>query len=123
MARNLLLIVAILSIAVLCTGCNTNITSVDSLPTYSIISDDEFGIGNKNREVAISLEEPATETELESIAHKIKSGNKKSYEKTNIHYYLPGMKPGEGAWATANFAPDIKVNIYGDSPTPQDISE
>lgn len=101
-----------------------NSPSFENLPTYTIISDDEFGVGNKNREVVIRLQEPATEADIEAIANKIKYDKRyKSYDKTNVHFYLPGMKIGEGAWATANFAPDIKVNIYGDLPTPQDISE
>ena len=107
-----LLIIAILGISACCTGCNSD-NSIDTLPAFSVISDDEFGMGNKNREVAIRLEVAATETELTAIANEIRKKKSKSYEKTNVHFYLPGMEPGSGAWATANFNPNIEVRILG----------
>ena len=87
---------------------------VDVLPAYSIISDDEFGIRKEKREVAVRLEEPATEAELTAIAHKIKGEKRKSYEWTNILYLLPDMELGDGAWARALFNPDLEVRIFDD---------
>ena len=72
------------------------------IPSYLILSDDEFGIGNKNREVAVRLGVIATEANLTEIANRIKRGKWKSYERTNVHFYLPGMIPGEGARADAS---------------------
>ena len=85
------------------------------IPSYSIISDEEFGIRKNSREVAIRLQKPVSEQELTAIANKIRDSKKKSYERTNTHFYLPGMIPGEGAWATGNFNPDLKVKIFGTS--------
>jgi hypothetical protein len=115
MVRTSLLIVAILFVFTCFTGCGSagNVDTATSLPTYSIISDDEFGVGKIKREVAVRLEGKATESELTAIANVIKKKKSKSYERTNVHYYLPGMKQGEGAWATADFNPDLKVVIFG----------
>jgi hypothetical protein len=83
-----------------------------NLPVYSIISDDEFGIGNTKREVAVRLDERVPESELTAIANEIKNIKRKSYESTNVLYYLPDMVPGEGAWARAHFNPDLKVMVF-----------
>ena len=112
MIRNAFFILPLLFIAVWCIGCNT-VGTTEKLPEYSVISDDEFGIGKNSREVAILLQEPVSENELTVIANKIRDSKRKSYERTNTHFFLPGMKPGEGAWATANFNPDLEVSIFG----------
>jgi len=110
------LIFSVLFISVFCTGCDTapREQQPDSLSVYSVISDSEFGVGNTNREVAVRLEKPATEAELTVIANEIKTKKRKSYERTNVHFYLPGMEVGSGAWAIGNFNPDLNVKILGD---------
>ena len=100
---------------------SVNSPSFENLPTHSILSDDEFGVGNKNREVVVRLQEPAVEAELEAIANKIKHDKRyKSHERTNVHFYLPGMRVGEGAWATANFNPELRVHILGNLQNEED---
>jgi hypothetical protein len=55
-----------------------------------------------------------TEEELRQVALHLKAEHS-GYAKTWIFYYLPGMKPGAGAWATTHFTPDLEVSILGAS--------
>ena len=101
------------------TGCNSGDTGSasikETLPAYSIVSDDEFGVGNTRREVNVRLEMAATEDELVAIANEIKNKTRKSYERTNILFWLPEMEVGTGAWARVTFNPDFeRVHIMGD---------
>ena len=66
-------------------------------------------------EVNVRLEMAATEDELVAIANEIKNKTRKSYERTNILFWLPGMEVGTGAWARVTFNPDFeRVHIMGD---------
>ena len=110
---------AILGIFAFFSGCNSAETT-ETLPSHSIVSDDEFGIGKNSREVAVLLQEPLSEKELTAIANKIRDSKRKSYERMNTHFYLPGMKPADGAWATAKFNPEIRVQIFGNMKNEED---
>ena len=44
---------------------------------------------------------------------KLKATEAHSYQRTFILYYLPDMTPGNGAWATTDFDPDLNVQILG----------
>ena len=37
----------------------------------------------------------------------------RKYDRVFITYYLPGMTPGSGAWATSHFDPNLEVKILG----------
>jgi len=78
------------------------ITQVTSTPGLSKVNID------------VLLPEKVSEAELRQIAQKIKAGHD-GYAKTWIAYYLPGMKPGAGAWATTHFTPNLEVQILGAS--------
>ena len=92
----------------------TPVTSSDSsVPRYTIISDDE--LQNIKRSVNVRLTERMTEAELTAIAYAIKGKKSKSYERTFIEYYLPGMDTKDYAWAATHFNPDLKVSVLGAS--------
>lgn len=72
------------------------------------------GSGTAKLSIDVRLSEPVTEFWVRSLAKKLhrKYGGKSS-KRTFIHYYLPGMQIGSGAWATANFNPKLDVLILG----------
>lgn len=68
---------------------------------------------DQKRSLDIQLEEAVSEDELRSIAKWLKASDLKSYNRTFICFYLPGMQVGAGAWATTHFTPDLEVRILG----------
>ncbi len=65
------------------------------------------------RSVVVRLNTAVSESELAQIATKIKGKVLRSFERTFIEYYIPGMKEGAGAWATTHFDPNLEVRILG----------
>jgi len=59
------------------------------------------------------LNKKISEDALRVIAFKLKAQDPRSYERTFICYYIPGMEVGAGAWATTHFNPNLKVKILG----------
>lgn len=82
------------------------------LPEYTIINQDVF-LAFK-RSLDIRLIEKVSEDELTAIALRLKASDSKSYDRTFICYYLPGMQVGAGAWATTHFDPSLKVRFLRD---------
>ncbi len=50
---------------------------------------------------------------LQKLALKLRQEEPIKYDRMFITYYLPGMTPGSGAWATSHFNPNLKVKILG----------
>lgn len=65
------------------------------------------------REVYIRINAAVTEDAVKEIATTIKAQDPAFYERTFVVFLLPGMRDGQGAWATAFFDPDLKVRILG----------
>lgn len=84
--------------------------SSTDIPSYTIIEDDN--LAHFWRSVRVRLSEKASIEALRSISLKIKSIDRKNYDRTFISYCLPG-KEESGAWATSHFDPDLDVRIYG----------
>lgn len=82
-------------------------------PAYSILQD-ETNPALSKANVDVRLPQKVDEPALRRIAQAIQATHR-GYAKIWIAYYLPGMKPGAGAWATANFTPDLEVTILGAS--------
>lgn len=59
----------------------------------------------------IQLDRAVSEEVITTIANMLRDGDERSYERTYIVYYLPGMEPGAGGWATSHFDPDLEVRI------------
>ncbi len=78
---------------------------------YTIINEDLDKLFNKTS-VEIRLKEEVSKTDLKNIAQEIKD-SRKDFDKIWIFYFLPGQEPGNGAWATTHFKPELNVEILG----------
>ena len=79
--------------------------------SYSIF-DSSINRGIK-RSLDVRLNKKVSERTLRAIALKLKSQDARSYDRTFMAYYLPGMAVGAGAWATTHFNPDLEVRVLG----------
>jgi hypothetical protein len=78
---------------------------------YKIIEKNNLGTVKGN--IIIGLEKKVTKEFLLKLALNLKESQPRKYEKLFIEYYLPGMTPGSGAWATSNFNPTLEAKILG----------
>ena len=78
---------------------------------YSIISKNT--LLNEKRSLDIRINKRVSKNVLRAIALKLKAQDSKSYKRTFISYYLPGMKINSGSWASTHFNPSLEVKIYG----------
>lgn len=79
---------------------------------YEVIQDKPISAG-AIRDVLVRIPEPISEDEVRRIATDVKASSRKKYPKTSIVFLLPGMEPGNRAWARAVFKPDLQVTIIG----------
>lgn len=89
-------------------------TATHSLPSdvsYTVLSDE--ATPPYKRSLDVLLNEKVSEDVLTTIAHELRSRDARTFERTFIVYYLPGMEVGTGGWATSHFNPDLKVAILG----------
>ena len=82
--------------------------------TYTIVDSDIMF--NIKRSLDVRLNKRVPEDVLRAIALKLKSQASRSYKRTFICYYMPGMQIGAGAWATTHFDPNLDVQILGLTP-------
>jgi len=78
---------------------------------YSIVS--ETKIPDKKWSLVIRLGAKISEAELTALANAIRDRDGQHYENVYMDYLLPGMRDGQGAWATTHFSPDLNVRILG----------
>lgn len=86
--------------------------------TYEVLR--ETKLPGIKRSLDVRLSERTDEAELRDIAMKLKALDPAAYERTFIVYYLPGMEPGAGGWATSHFNPKLEVKILGMSREQED---
>ncbi len=80
-------------------------------PNYTIIQEDK--IKGIKYSVDLEIAKEIYEYEIVGIFNAIK-GRNQGYERYFVHFYLPDMKVGSGAWATANYSSgELKVSILG----------
>jgi hypothetical protein len=94
-------------------GCDgSHSATIPNDVSYSVISAyaDRSGI---KRSVDVRLNKKVSESTLRALALTLKSQDPRKYDRTFITYYLPGMNPGAGAWATTHFNPDLEIQILG----------
>jgi hypothetical protein len=72
-------------------------------------------LGYSNQSLVVRIKKKVDAATLTAIAKSLRA-QKGEYQRTFIEYYLPGMAEGTNAWATANFTPDLKVEILGIKP-------
>jgi len=63
--------------------------------------------------IDISLEKKVSKDFLHKLALKLRKAEPIKYDRMFIFYYLPGMTPGSGAWATSHFSPNLEVRVLG----------
>ncbi|MCX5883761.1 MAG: hypothetical protein NTU74_18790 [Deltaproteobacteria bacterium] len=63
--------------------------------------------------ISIRFEQKVSKEFLQKLAVKLRQEETIKYTKILISYYLPGMIPGSGPWATSHFNPDLEVKILG----------
>ena len=78
---------------------------------YSII--EKSNMGSIKASIEIRLEQKVSKDYLQKFALKLQQKEPRQYERMFITYYLPGMTPGSGAWATSHFNPNLEVKILG----------
>lgn len=89
----------------------TEATPEETQHAYTILNDHA---SSYKRSVDVRLQKRVTASALETIAHEIKRSGP-SAPNIFIVYYLPGVRPGSGGWATSHFTPDLTVNIQGET--------
>jgi hypothetical protein len=85
--------------------------SIPADVSYSII--DSHTLPGVKRSLNVRLNKKVSQETLQAIALELKSQDSRRYDRTFIFYYLPGMTPGAGAWATTHFNLDLEVRILG----------
>ncbi len=65
------------------------------------------------RSLTVRLNKKVSEAVLRAIALELRGRDSRSFDRTFIVYYLPGMDLGAGAWATTHFNPTLDVKILG----------
>lgn len=97
---------------------NTNpdqLSSQNTQPTYSILKTD---LNNKRGfNVSIKISEKLSENDLETLARQIKTDINAKSEIGILFFYLTDMVVDNGAWATADFKPELKISILGQTKT------
>ncbi len=83
----------------------------DKVP-YRIVSED-LSSESSRRYVAVVLSKRLAEADIGQIADIVRAREKTAFERTLVNFYLPRMKIGQGAWATATYNPALKVSIVG----------
>lgn len=78
---------------------------------YTII--EKSNLGNIKGSIDIRLDKKVTKDFLQKFALELRKNESKKYKSLFITYYLPGMTPGSGAWATSHFTPNLVVEILG----------
>lgn len=78
---------------------------------YTII--DASRIKNIKCSIDIRIDRKVSKDVLRKLALKLRDDEPRNYDRMFITYYLPGMTPGTGAWATSHFNPNLEVKILG----------
>jgi len=99
------------------TGIEVKISNNLSYKIIKEVPNDTLGKDN----IDIELSRKATKEELTDIANNLHSSRTK-YIKVWIFYYLTGMTPGSGAWATTHFTPNLDIQILGSTSEQENIS-
>ena len=79
---------------------------------YRVVSED-ISTDTSRRYVAVVLAKRIAEGDIGRIADLVRAKEKAPFERTLVNFYLPGMKIGQGAWATATYNPALKVAVVG----------
>jgi|ERR1017187_1731474 hypothetical protein len=124
-------IIFLTSIVVSCSNAPSDFKNISNETKYEILKEEKYAGGKTIEEtikmqeagitnlckLQIKLNEKLNKNSLQDIAVKLRK-NREDYEKLWISFYLPDLLPdksGNGAWAVANFTPDLEVTILGEN--------
>lgn len=79
-----------------------------------IMREDE--IPGQFRILDVEVSREIDEELLGIVATLLRDADDMIYMRTYVVFYLPGMRSGERAWATAHFLPDLEVQLVEDAP-------
>jgi hypothetical protein len=82
-----------------------------TIPAYTIIQETPIPASGRTT-VDIEIQVPLTKEQLTAIALQLRETRQK-YDRVWISYYLSFQKRGSSAWATAQFTPELSVEILG----------
>jgi len=78
---------------------------------YKVI--EKTNLGTIKGSIEIRLEKKVTKDFLQKLAFKLWEDQPRQYDRLFLEYYLPGMTPGSGAWATSHLNLNLEVSILG----------
>jgi hypothetical protein len=76
-----------------------------------IVKDEVFS--TFKRSIDVRLDRRYEEPNLKEFAEALRKSDKRRFQRTFIMFYLSEMKLDAGAWATAIYNPDLKIQILG----------
>ncbi len=91
---------------------NKSTEAVKKEPTSEFKIINKETISSVKYSVNLEIAKEIEENQIQTIFNFIKNENP-GYERYFVHFFLPGMKPGSGAWATANYDRTLIINILG----------
>lgn len=86
-------------------------SSTRSKPSFEI-TEQKVLPGNR-KSFIITLQRRIPEDALREIAVNLRDSDPNSYQLVHIAFYLGDMKVGTGAWAIAEFDPDLEIRMLG----------
>ena len=86
---------------------NNSLKNIKLNDDYSIIKIET--IPGIKASIDVRLKREFYKSEIEELAYILKNQLNQDYENIFICYYMPGMKVGNGAWATSHFNPDLDI--------------
>jgi hypothetical protein len=87
--------------------------SAETFQGVNYIVIEKTNLGTVKGSIVTRLERKVTKELLHELALDLREAQPRRYNRFFIEYYLPGMTPGSGAWATSHFNPNLEVRILG----------
>lgn len=93
-------------------GFSASVFSAETLIPHKILDKSELSTIKLSIDIEVPLVNGRLPNEKEIGAlSKYLVAKERKHDRSFISFFLPGMKPGAGAYATAHHNPDMKVNI------------
>lgn len=83
--------------------------AAEPLPPHKVVAVDD---GESRRLVSVRLDRRVSEADLVHIANAAHKGVAEG-KRMLVNFYLAGQKLTEASWASASFAPTLKITIHG----------
>lgn len=87
-------------------------------PAYKVVSEDA---GPARRVLAVRIDGRLTDAEIRAVAEAARARARGGAARTQVNLYLPAARLTDTPWATAVFAPDLKISVLGLSREEEDV--